>query len=165
MRLYHGGACPVPQPLPQSPSANRTLDFGSGFYTTTSLDQARRWVSLRLRQGAYQTGTVSAYELDDAALSDSALQVKRFSGATEEWLDFVMANRRDRAFQHQWDIVTGPVANDNVYATINLFETGFLNKQATIAALRTYALVDQVLFHTAVALNRLLYLGTEEVQS
>ena len=79
MRLYHGGACPVPQPLPQSPSANRTLDVGSGFYTTTSLDQARRWVSLRLRQGAYRTGAVSAYELDDAALSDSALQVKQMT--------------------------------------------------------------------------------------
>ena len=29
---------------------------------------------------------------------------------TEQWLDFVMANRMDKDFEHQHDIVIGPVA-------------------------------------------------------
>ena len=37
MKLYHGGAIPVPAPLPESPFGNRPLDFGSGFYTTTDV--------------------------------------------------------------------------------------------------------------------------------
>ena len=36
MRLYHGGSVVVQNPQPVSPEKNRPLDFGSGFYTTTS---------------------------------------------------------------------------------------------------------------------------------
>lgn len=42
----------------------------------------------------------------------------------------------------------GPVANDRVYAAFSLFEQGLLSKQELITELKTYKLVDQMLFHT-----------------
>ena len=38
MRLYHGSIERVE--IPKLRKSNRTLDYGSGFYTTTSLKQA-----------------------------------------------------------------------------------------------------------------------------
>ena len=46
MILYHGSLEVVE--LPQILEASRPLDFGTGFYTTTSLQQAHRWVKLRM---------------------------------------------------------------------------------------------------------------------
>lgn len=48
MILYHGSLVIVEKP--RIMRANRPLDFGTGFYTTTSLQQARRWVKLRMEQ-------------------------------------------------------------------------------------------------------------------
>ena len=48
MTLYHGSLEIVEKP--QILQANRPLDFGTGFYTTTSLQQAQRWVMLRMEQ-------------------------------------------------------------------------------------------------------------------
>lgn len=42
MILYHGGLEIVTQP--KILGSNRPLDFGNGFYTTTNLQQAQRWV-------------------------------------------------------------------------------------------------------------------------
>ena len=75
--------------------AGRTLDFGSGFYTTTSIDQARRWVSLRQRRGEVSDGFVSCYEIADDVLSLPDLKSLVFRTANREWLDFVMENREN----------------------------------------------------------------------
>ena len=42
MKLYHGSLEIVDFPEIREP--NRTLDYGSGFYTTTSFRQAEDWV-------------------------------------------------------------------------------------------------------------------------
>lgn len=42
------------------------------------------------------------------------LSLLKFDMPTEEWLDFVMQNRTDKFFQHSYDVVYGPVANDKV---------------------------------------------------
>ncbi|MBR4199077.1 MAG: DUF3990 domain-containing protein [Bacteroidales bacterium] len=48
MILYHGSLEIVESPKILEP--NRPLDFGSGFYTTSSMQQARKWVKLRTGQ-------------------------------------------------------------------------------------------------------------------
>ena len=164
MRLYHGGSIAVPNPQPVSPEKNRPLDFGSGFYTTTSLEQAQRWLKIRSEQSKeFGKGVVSVFEIDDEALACSGLKIKRFSSTDlEPWFDFVMANRHKRGFDHDFDLVIGPVANDKVFTTLTLYETGILDKIQTILQLKTYVLWDQYLFHTAEALKYLKYLGTVE---
>jgi hypothetical protein len=162
MRLYHGGSVAVPHPQPVSPERNRPLDFGSGFYTTTSLEQARRWIGIRRRQDAsFGKGVISEFEVDDAALAGSGLKIKRFSSSNlDPWFDFVMANRHVRGFAHSYDVVIGPVANDKVFTTLTLYETGVLDKMQAILQLKTYVLWDQYLFHTEASLQYLRYLGT-----
>lgn len=85
-----------------------------------------------------------------------------YNGATIEWLDFVVANRL-YAPLHDYDIVLGPVANDNLYATISLYENGELSAEAAIVQLKTHVLFNQVSFHTQAAINNLKFVEAVEV--
>ncbi len=158
MILYHGSLQIVEQP--QILEANRPLDFGTGFYTTTSLQQALRWVKLRMEQNNASVGFINQYEYTP----HKGLKTRRFQSANEAWVDFVHANRSVQDFNHDYDIVTGPVANDNVYLSFNLYESGFITKQELIRRLKTYRLVDQLLFHTERSLETLKYCGNKEVK-
>lgn len=108
------------------------------------------------------TGYVNVYELDETYRTQ--LDVLHFTSPTEQWLDFVMANRMDKDFEHHHDIVIGPVANDRVYAAFALYEGGLLNKTELINELKTYVLVDQWLFHTECSLHYLIFKEAKEVK-
>lgn len=158
--LYHGGSHIIENPEIREP--NRTLDFGKGFYVTSSQNQAERWVKGHLK-GKFKVGYVNSYEFD-MELIPSEFKVKVFPKADEEWIDFVLANRLTLGFQHDYDIVFGPVANDNVYAQITLFEGGIISKQSLIEELKAYKLVDQYLFHTERSLQFLYYVSNYPVE-
>lgn len=158
MKLYHGSLEVVSDPRIITP--NRTLDYGRGFYTTTSYEQAEQWV--RRRKGTqHSVGYVNVYELADI-LPDDIKQL-RFDSPTEEWVDFVMRNRTEKGYEHSYDIVYGPVANDRVYAAFALYESNLLDKEGLIRELRTYELVDQFLFHTEQSLQHLTFIEAKEV--
>lgn len=44
---------------------------------------------------------------------DSSLGIKRFDGLNREWLEFIRENRSKGGLQHKYDVVIGPVADDN----------------------------------------------------
>ena len=48
MKVYHGSLDVVEHPIILNP--NRSLDYGKGFYTTTSEKQAREWVERRMSE-------------------------------------------------------------------------------------------------------------------
>ena len=158
MTLYHGSLEIVEKP--QILLANRPLDFGTGFYTTTSLQQARRWVKLRMEQNNAKVGYINIYEYTPK----KGLRTRLFRSANEAWVDFVHANRTIQDYNHDYDIVTGPVANDNVYLSFNLYESGIISKRELIRRLKTYKLVDQLLFHTERSLDTLEYTCNKEVR-
>ncbi len=158
MTLYHGSLEIVEKP--QILQANRPLDFGTGFYTTTSQQQARRWVKLRMEQSQVSVGFINIYEYTPKR----DLHTRLFRSANEAWVDFVHANRTVQDYNHDYDIVTGPVANDNVYLSFNLYESGIITKRELIRRLKTYKLVDQLLFHTERSLDTLEYVGNKEVR-
>lgn len=160
MKVYHGSIERVERPEIRQP--NRTLDYGCGFYTTTSFAQAEAWVKRRMQEVASPVGFVNVYELDEAYIGE--LKVLSFDSPSEDWLDFVMKNRTQRNFVHPYDLVYGPVANDKVYAAFALYEGGLIDKKGLIAELKTYKLVDQCLFHTELALKYLNYIEVEEVR-
>jgi len=157
MIIYHGSLDIVSKPEIRMP--NRTLDYGSGFYTTTSLEQATLWVKRKMQEKKVSKGYVNSYSLN---LTDD-ISLLRFEAPTEEWLDFVMHNRTDKNYQHGFDIVYGPVANDKVYAAFALYEGRLLSKQSLIEELRTYTLVDQYLFHTEQSLKCLSFVEAMEI--
>ena len=161
MKLYHGSHVEVRNP--KILTASRTGDFGNGFYTTSSLEQARRWAVIRARQTNSASGIVTVFEAPDSLFENPELAVKTFLRADHRWLDFVMANRTDPAFAHRFDLVRGPVADDRVYVCLNALENGTADRATVIRRLKTFVLADQVLFHTAKSLLFLEYLQTEEV--
>ena len=63
---------------------NRTLDYGSGFYTTTDYDQAEQWARRRLRKSNSEA-FVNIYEVDiDAIRKANTLWL---DSPSEEWVD------------------------------------------------------------------------------
>ena len=160
MKIYHGSIEKVESP--EIRESNRTLDYGQGFYTTTSYEQAEAWVRRRMNEKRASRGYVCVYELDERALQN--LNTLIFDQPTEEWVGFVMQNRTQKGYVHEFDIVYGPVANDRVYAAFALYEGGLINKQALIAELKAYKLVDQYLFHTEKALQALTFIEAKEVE-
>lgn len=158
MILYHGSIEIVDNPEVRIPS--RSLDYGYGFYTTTSFKQAEDWVKRKLNTNS-PIGYVNVYELDEDLVK--SLKTLLFESPTEDWLDFVMSNRTNKDFNHDFDIVYGPVANDKVYAAFALYEGGIIDKQNLISELKAYKLVDQYLFHTDKALKAIKFIEAKEV--
>lgn len=159
MKLYHGSLEIVSQP--EIRESNRTLDYGKGFYATTSYSQAEAWVRRRMKESGKDLGFVNEYELSEDRLL--TLKCLVFDTPTEEWVDFVMANRTEKNFVHSYDIVYGPVANDRVYAAFALYEGEVLDKQNLISELKTYKLVDQYLFHSEQSLDCLSFIGAKKI--
>jgi len=156
MKLYHGSLQVVETPKILRPS--RTLDYGEGFYTTTSYEQAERWVARKIKEG--NIGYVNVYSFEGG----NELRKLIFKEPNEDWLDFVMANRTEINYHHDYDIVFGPVANDRVYAAFSLYESGFIDRPSLIRELRAYTLVDQMLFHTERALEYLRFIEAKEIR-
>ncbi|AEB15051.1 MULTISPECIES: DUF3990 domain-containing protein [Treponema] len=161
MKIYHGGFLEVSCPRILEPS--RAMDFGNGFYTTTSFNQAKKWSLIKKDRFHYEKAVVSAFEVDNEIFKTAKIKSKVFPKADEEWLDFVMANRQDIHFVYDYDVVMGAVANDNVYASLNLYEDGFLSKKELLDELIAWKYVDQICFHTEKSLNYLEFIKSEEV--
>ena len=115
MILYHGSNIVVetPQIVPQ----NRSLDFGKGFYTTENKTQAVSFAEKVHRRRKGGAPVVSIYEFDET-VAFSVCNLLRFDYADEKWLDFVCANR-NRSYQGEnYELIYGPVANDDVYSIV-----------------------------------------------
>lgn len=159
MKIYHGSIETVENP--EIRESNRTLDYGQGFYTTTSYEQAKSWVKRKMGEKKVSLGYVCVYEFDETALQN--LRILVFETPTNEWVDFVMKNRTQKGYVHEYDLVYGPVANDKVYAAFTLYEGGLIDKKTLISELKAYKLVDQYLFHTAEALRYIKFVEAQEV--
>ncbi len=70
---------------------------------------------------------VSEFVFDETIMLDSSLRVKVFKGYSEEWADFVLANRDGTVTEH-YDIVYGPIANDKIGLQIRKLKDGSINK-------------------------------------
>ena len=68
MIIYHGSTKLVEKP--EIRVSDTFLDFGTGFYTTTSYAQAERWARIKMRRLDRKIGYISIYEFN----FDSAMQ-------------------------------------------------------------------------------------------
>ena len=72
MILYHGSTELVERPeIRKKKKEDNYLDFGAGFYTTTSYEQAERWAKIKMRRENKNIGYVSVYEFDLEAAEKS----------------------------------------------------------------------------------------------
>ena len=159
MRLYHGSNVEVRNPNLRF--SREKTDFGRGFYTTTQKEQAERWTEIKLDRAKTGKRIVSVYEIDDAILTSRDLKIREFHGVDEAWLNFVVDSRK--GIKHDYDLVFGPVANDKVFTTVNLYESGVLDAETAIARLKAYKTYDQLSFHTKKVIGELTFVGAYEV--
>ncbi len=128
------------------------LDFGSGFYTTSNKEQAQRWASkVSARRNAIKQ-YISIYDFD-LEQAKKELMIINFNKPDEAWLNFICTCRSGREPESDYDIAIGPVADDNVYATVQLYELGVLNTEETLKRLKVEKLYNQILFHSEKSLT------------
>lgn len=158
MLVYHASNAVVRNPM--LIESNRLLDFGPGFYTTTNREQAVRFAaSVVKKRGG--TPILNIYEFDEKGFEE-CLNL-RFDEPSDRWLDFVADNRSGRYAGIKYDLVYGPVANDNVYTTIGLYMSGFVSRENTINELRVRKLYSQLVFCTPLAFRYLRFVSSEEL--
>ena len=160
LRLYHGSNVEVQ--TPQLVRSNRTLDFGPGFYTTTNRDQAvdfARRVTANRKAGV---ATLNIYEVDESVAFEFCDTLK-FAGVTDAWLDYVADHRLGAYVGPKRDLVFGPVANDDVYETLQLYVNGAISREYTMQRLKVKELFNQLVFKSDKALVFLKFVGSEAV--
>lgn len=159
MKLYHGGLQTVESPRIIRSEIGR--DFGFAFYTTDIREQAERW-ALRRKRTAVHNGDCSARAMVsvfrfDESLARCHLRFRDFPEVSMDWLDLVVACRSDLDFRHDYDIVTGKIANDNVGETIAYVLAGVMRKEDALDRLRFQKINRQLAFCTETALPYLVF--------
>ena len=86
---------------------------------------------------------------------NAILSVKRFDALSKEWLEFIKENRSKGGLQHNYDVVIGPVADDNTMETVQLYIANILTASEAVERLRYNKVNNQVSFHTEKALRYL----------
>lgn len=149
LTVFHGTTKKFEQ-IDLRKSHNRR-DFGMGFYTTVLENQAKEWayrLSLREKENRYYVYQYTFVESEELA-------IKRFDGLNQEWLEFIKKNRSLGGLQHNYDVVIGPVADDNTMETVQLYISGILNANEAVERLRYNKVNNQISFHTPKALKSL----------
>lgn len=157
MKVYHGSDTVVQKP--RILHSKRRMDFGSGFYTTQSRTQAEKWARSVRRRRDSPEAFVTEFDYEEKP----EMNVLIFDGPFAEWFDFIIRNRKG-TFIHDYDIIIGPVADDSVYDTLFLFESGYITREEAIRKLNSAKLDGQILFHTDKSLECITYIDSWEVE-
>lgn len=155
MRLYHGSNVVID-------SINLAMcrpykDFGRGFYLTDIEEQA---VQMAKRVSRIYGGSpvINGFEIQDDFREISDIQIKDFGvQTTEEWAKFVM-NNRSRSFtnvannlcnkDNKYDIVIGPVADDNMALLFRQYENEIIDFETLLKGNVYKKTSSQYSFHT-----------------
>lgn len=147
--IYHGSYCKVKEP--QIIVGKYTKDFGKGFYCTILSEQAEKWAK------KYDTPIINMYEYNE----NNKLRIKNFIVMTEEWLDFIIDCRRGKP--HNYDIVIGAMADDQVYNYITDLMEGIITREAFWELAKFRYPTHQIAFCTESALECIKFAGTKEI--
>lgn len=147
--IYHGSYCEIKNP--QIIKGQYTKDFGTGFYCTILEEQAAKWAR------KYDRPIINMYEYNE----NSKLKIKNFNTMTEEWLDFIINCRNGKT--HQYDIVAGPTADDQVYNYVNDLLNGIITREAFWELAKFKHPTHQIVFCTPESLKCINFIGTKEV--
>lgn len=148
MIVYHGSNVEVP--VPRILQNGFYKDFGYGFYCTSYEKQAKRWAMTRKGESI-----LNRYEYR----LHPDLKVLSFVKMTDEWLDFVVDCRR--GIEHAYDIVEGPMADDQIWNFVEGFVAGRIPREAFWGLVKFNYPTHQIVFCTEAALSTLTFEGSE----
>ena len=129
MKLYHASTQCIDKP--DVLHSRDKLDFGKGFYLTTIREQAVRYAERFILRG--KDAFINEYELDEET---PGFTIKSFPSYNEEWLDYVAVCRKGEKPEHTYDAVSGGVANDKVFNTVDLYFAGVISKDEALGRLK-----------------------------
>lgn len=132
MILYHGSNIAIDTIDLTKSKPNK--DFGKGFYLSDNEQQALEMAVLKSMLLG-NVPIVSAFEFDETNLKSHELKVKIFETYSEEWADFILANR-DGLETENYDIVYGPIANDKVGLQIRKLKDGSIDRTEFLRKLK-----------------------------
>ncbi|NEN75544.1 DUF3990 domain-containing protein [Pelistega sp. NLN82] len=155
MIFYHGSTVEVTQP--NITFSRKNLDFGQGFYTIPIKQQAINWAMRFKRLG--KNAVLNYYEFDETLFTQ--FHTKTFYSYSEQWLDFILANRIGITVE-TFDIILGGVANDRIFNTIELLTESLITKQEALGRLMYEENNQQICFLNQTILNQhLIFKGSE----
>jgi len=138
MIVYHGTTLIVNKP--SAIFSKRYLDFGVGFYITADIKQAENWAKRKaVRLSAKPI--VNVYSLSDDLTAYSGLI---FKNEDVKWLDFITQCRKGNDDYKNYDYVSGSVANDDVFVTVDMYVRGIWDKDRALAEIRYYKTSHQI---------------------
>lgn len=148
--IYHGSYTPIP--TPEIRHGQFEKDFGDGFYCTSIRRQAVKWSK------RYERAVVNIYSYQP----QEKLKILNFEELSDEWLDFIVDCRRGKP--HDYDIVSGAMANDQIYNYVADFMSGvYTREQFWVLAKFKYP-THQINFCTEAALKCITFKGYEEIR-
>ena len=132
-------------------------DFGHGFYVTCIRTQAEFWAKRKGRKSR-MGGVVTEFEFDEDMCEVMNMKVLRFNDYTEEWLDFVVPNRNNKTKRqtHDFDIIEGPVADDDIATRIDDYLNENISKEQFLKDLTFKEPSHQICFCTVQSLQALV---------
>ena len=145
--IYYGTNCKIEKPSIIKGKYNK--DFGEGFYCTVIRKQAIRWAK------KYDTPMVNIYEYNQ----NNNLKIKEFTMMSEEWLDFIISSRNGQ--EHSYDIVIGPMADDQIYNYISDLIDGVITREAFWELAKFKYPTHQIVFCTDKALDTIRYIDCQ----
>lgn len=169
MKLYHGSNTDIEEIDLSKCRPNK--DFGCGFYLTTIKEQAVR-MAKRVSRIYGGEAFLNLYEFDESALLRDNLQVKIFERPSIEWAKFIIVNRNssrmktiseDNNLDNRYDIVVGPIANDDLALLFRQFSDGVISVETLIEEMKFKELTNQYSFHTGKSIAYLSKAGVEHV--
>lgn len=157
MILYHASSIAVPKP--DVLHSRKNVDFGPGFYTTSLIEQAKKWCERFVQSDG--RAVISKYKLNGEAFNRSKALV--FDAYSDEWLDFVVNCRKEKDTS-DFDLVMGGIANDKVFDTVELYIGGLIDKSVAIERLRIQQPSMQLALRTQEVIDKYLqYVGSETI--
>lgn len=144
MDIYHGSNVKVEHP--EIRKSGFYKDFGYGFYCTKIEHQAQRWALTKRDKHI-----VSVFDYTP----DTQLRIKTFPEMSEEWLDFIVGCRNGNV--HDWDIVEGPMADDQIWDYVEDFIQGDITREAFWVLVKFKHPTHQIVFCTENSLRTMKY--------
>lgn len=159
MIVYHGSLDVIEKP--DVKYYYKLLDFGKGFYVTTVKKQAIRWAKRKRNILKKEKAVVNIYEMCEDL---DGFKPKTFPDDLQEWLDFVCACRDGSEEYQRYDIISGKVADDDVFRVVDMYHSGAWEKERALREIKTYPSYDQIAFINQDALDKLLtFVSCEEI--
>lgn len=134
MKLYHGTNMAFDVIDFQKSKPNK--DFGKGFYLSPDYAQALNMAHIKVEQQQAGSPTVIEFEVDEEEMN--TLHLLRFEDYSEQWAEFILANRNNNTGKpvHDYDIVIGPIANDRVGLQLWRYESQLIDLPTLVSKLK-----------------------------